>query len=220
MSEELTATQLQLKHLLASVSTALEFRLSTSSISRLLTLLAAGSSGVSARLVFLRYELLNFSGSLPAPLPLYFLPLPPRYWSMELAAFLPAAMAATTVAGPVIKSPPAKTFLPRECVEASTFSRSFLSRNSPGIAEVSGSSPIAFITASKSVVNSEPATGTGLGLPDLSRDPSFILVHLRAILPPFFDAATGWVRNWILMPSSSAFSTSSFTAGISALLRR
>ncbi len=100
---------------------------------------------------------------------------------IEMAASLPALTAATTVAGPVTMSPPAKT--PGTAVAKVTESTvrfphllmlksSFLGRK-----ERSTSCPIAGITESTLRVICDPSMGTGRRLPLSSGSPSSMRMH-------------------------------------------
>ncbi len=89
----------------------------------------------------------------------------------------------------------------------------------PSKDEISGLCPIAGITVSTSILNSEPFIGIGLALPLSSGFPSFILMHSIPTTLPFFPIIlTGWTRKFISMPSFNVSSISDSCAGISFLV--
>ncbi|MBA7701164.1 hypothetical protein ES703_109897 [subsurface metagenome] len=149
--------------------------------------------------------------------------LPVRYFSIDSAASFPAAMASTTVLGPVTRSPPAK--IPSRLVKRVSSSTSIVShfeifRLSLSVRnEISGLSPIAGMSVSNSSVNSEPLIGTGLLLPLSSKSPNFMRMHSTPMTFPFSaKILIGVTKNWISIPSSIAWSISSSKAGISFLV--
>ncbi len=104
--------------------------------------------------------------------------------SIETAASFPAAIASTTVLGPVTASPPAN--MSGSSVWSVTESTLMVPQSlrvhshSSVIQAQSDSWPMAGIMASTSIVNSEPSTGTGRLLPLLSGSPSSIFMHSMA----------------------------------------
>ena len=140
-----------------------------------------------------------------------------------MAASFPVATAPMTVSGPETASPPAKTPSIFVCsVKSSTIivpNRVYSS--------LSGSIswftrwPIAMITVSTSMVNSEPSIGTGRLRPLSSGSPSSIRMHSMPVTFPFWERTlTGFTSILIAMPSTSASSTSVLSAGISVRERR
>ena len=102
--------------------------------------------------------------------------LPETYASIATAARRPAAMASTTVAGPVWQSPPAK--MPPLLVTRVRSSTAMVPQGvrvqvSPTVSP-STSWPMAKMMVSAGMVNSEPGTGSGRHLPLSSGSPSFI----------------------------------------------
>ena len=89
-----------------------------------------------------------------------------KYSSIAVAAFLPAPIALITVAAPVTTSPPAKTphlEVAPVSSSATTVPLLFCSRPSEPLKIMGfGDVPMAIITTSAGIVNSEPSTGTGL----------------------------------------------------------
>jgi hypothetical protein len=107
---------------------------------------------------------------------------------MDSAAVLPAAMASTTVLGPVTASPPAKMSASPDCrVTGSTFMvpQSLRVQAHSSVRQAQSDSwPMAGTTASTSMVNSDPATGSGRRRPDSSGSPSCMRMHSMAVTRP------------------------------------
>ncbi len=101
---------------------------------------------------------------------------------MEMAASLPALTASTTVAAPVMASPPANTpGMPVAKVNGSTSMVRHLLMVMPlslGRNARSADWPMAGTMESHSMMNSEPFTGTGRRLPDASGSPSSMRLAL------------------------------------------
>ena len=132
-----------------------------------------------------------------------------RYSSIPFAADLPAPMARITVAAPVTASPPAKTPSRVVISDSLTMMPPRLLTSRPAVVVLMsglGDVPRDMMTASQSMMNSEPGTSTGLLLPEASGSPNSILMHLQPFTQPFSSAriSTGLVRRSKIMPSSFA----------------
>ena len=139
---------------------------------------------------------------------------------MEAAASLPAAIASTTVLGPVTASPPAKMSGSCVCkVTGSTLTvpQSLKVQAHSSVRQAQSDSwPMAGITVSTSITNSEPGIGSGRRRPLSSGSPSCILTHSMLLTRPFSAMIrTGLVRVMISIPSSRHSSISAGSAGIS-----
>ena len=123
---------------------------------------------------------------------------PLRYAFMERAALLPAAMARITSAGPDTTSPPANTpsiLVLKVAGSTSSVPRS-VNVNPSGSALLSTLCPIAIITLSTSIVNSEPWTSLGRRRPLASGSPISIRAHFIPVTRLSFDStSTGTARN-------------------------
>ncbi len=115
-------------------------------------------------------------------------PSPPRYLSIETAAFLPAAIESIIEAGPVTASPPANIpgkFVSRVFESTQTVLFSVI-LTSLGNDVRSGDWPMAAITPSSSMTYSEPSTANGLLLPLSSGSPNITLTNSMATTFPSF----------------------------------
>ncbi len=141
---------------------------------------------------------------------------------MASAALLPLATASTTVVAPKTASPQAKTPLDEVVrTSGSTLTTSSVSTLPSARNEKSPFCPIAGITVSTAMVNSDPLTAMGRRRPLASGSPSSIFRHSRAVTLPFSAIILeGLVRRWNFTPSSSASLISCLLAGISAFERR
>ena len=150
---------------------------------------------------------------------------PPIYLSMDIAACLPSAIASITVWGPLTASPPAKISGSSLCnVKGSTFivpHRVNVQAHSGVKQAQSASCPRAVITASTSIVNSEPGTGSGLRRPLSSGSVKRSFYTFDGFTRPFSPMnRTGCVRVCMGIPSSWHSSISSGLEGISSRPRR
>ena len=105
---------------------------------------------------------------------------------MATAARRPAAMASTTVAGPVSQSPPAKT--PGRLVSRVSLSAAMVplevSSHTFSTSSPSTSWPTARMSVSAAMVNSEPAIGSGRRRPLLSGSPRAIFWQTTPVRRP------------------------------------
>ena len=78
------------------------------------------------------------------------------------------------------------------------------------------------MTVSHSNVSISPGMGTGRRRPEASGGPSSIFWQTRAFTPPLSSVtiSVGPRSQWNVMPSSSAWRSSSTRAGASAFVRR
>ena len=145
---------------------------------------------------------------------------------MLQAAFLPWAMAWTTVWAPSTQSPPANTLGSSVCsVQSSTWTvrqRVWAMPCSSPAPSSSGNWPMALMIWSHSTTNSESSMGTGRRRPEASGSPSSMrIISMPCTLPASsVSTRTGATCRTRRTPSSSASSTSVWWAGISLRERR